>query len=407
MVSLILFLICGTFFLFVKKRMVTGYVYFAFLAFMLLPPQLDDGEAFIESWFHEVDAFNIIVLAICLCVGYIPWKIFDTSIFNRSFQIPIHNLNAIKRICFTLIVLSLLSIIYLFPVALRAIMLGASDVRAMLYGGEYDMLPKSPFTTIAVATAALNIYCVLFFYICYLRPELKKYRIWLAISSLSYVINCFAITARDGLIFLPVYYIIFYLVFRKSFKPEISVGLKATIKRVALIAGIFMAMFSLSRFAGNNEETDWDTVYSGTFGYISQQPYVFDATVKGQDDFWGFERRFPLVNRMMGISEYRININEEFEWSFGTMYSEHYSISGWASLIGLTLVYVLYYALSMKYLAGRRRYFSLLLMFTVFMFIAVSGMFYTRAGGNVNMNLFYLTLSIIPFFVPNIITSKN
>ena len=60
MVSLLLFIIWGLYFLAVKKYMVSGYVYFAMLAFMLLPPNIA-SESLHEVWYHDVDYLNIIV----------------------------------------------------------------------------------------------------------------------------------------------------------------------------------------------------------------------------------------------------------------------------------------------------------------------------------------------------------
>lgn len=400
MVSLLLFIIWGLYFLAVKKYMICGYVYFAMLAFMLLPPTLA-SESLNDSWYHDVDYFNIIVFALFLCLGYYPWKIFDKNIYNIKFTIPRKSIKRFKILFISLIIISFYSIIYLAPIAIKAMTLGAGNVRQMLHAGEYTLIQSSIFMTMAVAGGFLNIYAVLFFYISCLTPELKKYRIWLVLSSLSNIVAALAITQRDQLVFLPILYIIFYLIFKKSFEFKISKSIKKRIHLITIAAASIIIIFSLSRFAGNDENINWDRVYSGTFGYINQQPYVFDETIKGQTDFWGFEVRFPLINRILGIEQYSVNRKDNsFEWSFSTMYGEHYSAFGWIGLIGISLVYVLFYSIGFKILRRNKNPFGLLLLFTVFCFISVSGMFYTRAGGSVYMNIFFIALSIIPFLFP-------
>lgn len=217
--------------------------------------------------------------------------------------------------------------------------------------------------------------------------------------------NCFAITARDGLIILPCFYLVFYLIFQNSLVFRINKKIKKQLRKIVIIAGSFLLVFSISRFY--KESGDINSLYSGTVGYVSQQRYVFDATIKGQDDFWGFECRFPLVNRLLGIEEYEVNRRDNsFEWSFGTMYAEFYDAFAWPGLILMSLAFILYYYIGFKILIRMRSAFGTLLLFCVYFFIALTGMFYTRAGGAVSMNIFYFTLSIAPFFVRNLLHIK-
>lgn len=401
MLTLILFSIWFLFYLLVRKNIKSGNVYFFFLACMLLPMP---ASVYGGSWYHEVDFANIVVFAICLCAGFIPWYNFDKKIRNKRLFITDRGIQVLSHVFLFLIIWSLYSILYLAPSAVVSLTLGADATRAMLYAGEYDLLPKSPLTTVAVAGAACWIYCVLFFFIACLTPKLKKFRVWLVISSLSYMVNCMAITARDGLILIPTLYIVFFLVFRNSLEWRLTKSIKSKLKYVFIGAGCLLVSFSISRFAGDKKETNWEGVYVGTAGYIAQTPYVFDATIEGQDDFWGFECRFPLINRLIGIKEYEVNRRDHsFEWSFGTMYAEHYSAFGWWGLIFITLSFVVYYGVGLKVLGSRNNYFGLLMLFTVYAFIALSGMFYTRAGSSISMNIFYFGLSILPFFLPKYI----
>lgn len=402
MIDILLFSVWFPFYFLVRKKISSGNIYFFFLLCMLLPASIGTLST---SWFHEVQFSNIIVFSICLIVGFLPWYTFDKNMQSIRIIITQKGAKALKKVFITLITLSLFSIVYLAPSAVISTLLGADETRALLYSGEYDLLPKSPLTTIAVAGSACWIYCVLFFFIASLTPSLKTYRIWLVISSFSYIVHCMAITARDGLILVPTLYLVCYLIFRNSLKKQITELIKRQLKFVFIAACTLLILFSLSRFSGDNKTTDWDRVYSGTVGYITQQPYVFDATIEGQNDFWGFECRFPLINRLIGIKEHDVNRRDNsFEWGFGTMYAEHYSAFGWLGLVLITLSFVGYYGIGISFLIKNKNIFGTLMLFIIYSFIVLSGMFYTRAGSSVSLNIFYFSLSTIPFFLPKYLT---
>lgn len=403
MVALILLIIWGSFFLHIKKKIRSGYVYFFFLGCMLLPASIGD---FHTTWLHEPDLFNIIIFSLCLIIGFLPWLKFDEWSTKKIFFVPNIALKKFKVIFIFIILLSLYSIIYFIPFVILAFVLGAAEVRTDLYSGTVSFIPNNIFTTIAAFGAGFFPIDILFFFISCLSPELRRYRIWLAISSSSYIFNLLAVAGRDALIFVPSLYFVFYLLFANSMQDVIKKKVVTIIK--VLIFSIFsiFIIFSLSRFY--NDSKDINELYSGIAGYIVQQPYVFDDYIQKQDDFWGFEARFPLVNRILGIDSYDVDRTDNpFEWSFGTMYAEHFSTFGWWGLILITMSYVFYYWFSFKTLIAQRKTFGLLLLFSVFAYIAVSGMFYTHIGISVNTNLFYFSLSILPFFVSNLVRSKT
>lgn len=395
-------IIWGIFYYINRRKIVSGKIYFLFLGCMLLPASLN-GSTFIDAWqSSEISFLNILAFSLCLTFGFFPWLVFDKWIANRTFYVPDKSVPALRTIIIILIIGSLYSIYYLTPYAIISVALGAANVRSNLYAGEASILPESIFTTIAVAIAACNIYAILLYFISCLNKNLYKYRIWLVISSFSYLINCFAITARDGLIIVPCFYIVFFIVFKKSLNAKSSKKIFSQIKKVVIIAAVFLTVFSVSRFYEETE--DLNDLYSGTIGYVTQQRSVFDTTIKEQDDFWGFECRFPLINRLLGVKEYDVNRRDNsFEWSFGTMYAEFYDAFAWPGLIFMTIAYVMFYSFGMILLVRKRSTFGTFLLFTVFLYISITGMFYTRAGGTVAMNIFFLTLSIIPFFTGNLV----
>lgn len=344
----------------------------------------------------------MLALSCCLLGSFLPWLIVDKWAKNRLFYITDSAIKPLSIIFTITIVLSLCAIAYLAPYAFKAIAIGASEVRSLIRDGS--LLPNSILTTLSVTIAACHIYVVLFFYISCLSPKLKKYRIWLIISSLSYVFNCFAMTARDGLVILPCFYIVYFILFKNSFGLRFTKRIKKGLSFVIVICLVSIITFSMSRFLDSKGSVNH--LYQGTVGYISQQPYVFNITVEEQNDFWGFERSFPLLNRIMGIPDHDIKFDKPFEWSFGTMYSEFYSAFAWYGIILIGLTFILYYSLSLKHLIYKRNTFGILTLFAVYLFIAITGLFYMRAGNKVNMNIFYAALSIIPFFLKNYIGTK-
>lgn len=399
-VLIILFIL---FFWLIRKNITSGKVYFFFLFCMCLPVSLIPGKVIVDVWYGKLDTFNMLVLAGCLICGFFPWLVFDKYIKQREFYLKERAIKPLKIVFLFFIICSLFSIAYLMPYAIKSFMIGANDVRASLRKGS--PLPSSILTTIAVAVAACHIFAVIFFYIACLTPKLKKYRPWLMVSSCSYIVSCTAITGRDGLIILPCLYIIFFMVFRNSLAFKLRRIIENRIKIVVSLCVALVVSFSISRFYEHSQ--DLNELYTGTVGYISQQPYVFNATIEHQNDFWGFERSFPLLNRLMGIGPYSVKLDRSFEWSFGTMYSEFYSAYAWYGLFFISLVFVCYYTVVVKLLCKRNNDFGLFMLFAVYLFIVLTGMFYMRAGKAVNMNVFYLLISILPIFYPNLLNSRK
>lgn len=400
-VALILTILWGGFFLICHKRLGSSKVLFAFLFAMVVP-----------SWFamHFLDLYiapyvnylNVFVMGCLLLLGALPWMAFDRLKRLRPRSVYVVNdryIQTIRVIFRFLIVSSLFSICYLLPYAMQGIAMGAQERRTSM--ADVDVLPPSILTTFVVGFAALNIYNILGFYISCIDERLKRYRIWLMVSSLSYVINCFAFAGRDGLILLPTFYVIFFLVFKDSLPERLYAKLRKQLMVLFAFVGFFLASFTASRFFSDDNVDD---MYNGTIGYIAQQPYVFDYTVQDRTDFHGWELRFPIINRILGVPKHDITrVGGKYDTYFGTMYSEFYSVGGWWSLCLISFVFIAYYTFSISYLRRHNRIFGLLLMFAVYLYIEVTGLFYCKAGSKEMINLFYAGLSILPFFVKNYI----
>lgn len=401
--AIILSVIWLLFYVHGKKALQTGKIYFIFLFFMILPSWLQPD--WMLFWIEtEVNYFYIIIFGLLLMSGFYPWYIFDKYITRHKVRFEI-NPKKIKRlkVWFTvIIILSLYSIVYLLPYAIMGMILGAAETRNIIKTGS--LLPASIFTTLAVGFAALNIYCILFFYVSSLSPELKKYRFWLLLSSLSYIVASSAVTGRDGLVVLPVFFLVFYLLFKSSYSFALQRVLKKSIIIMVIIMGVLMSIITASRFYANEDN---DELFIGTLGYISQQPYVFNTTIEKQNDFHGFELRFPLVNRIIGIPEHKISRSWGFETQFGTMYAEFYSIYGWWTLFFMAILFCTYYSFTIRYLLTKKKIWGAVLMFTVYLYIMITGLFYCRAGSNTLINVFYILLSVGPLFVRNYLKIKK
>ncbi len=398
--ALILTILWGIIYLFTRAKLSSGKIYFLFLFMMAIPSffELEFLEKYIEA---PIDYANIFTLGILLLIGFSPWYYFDKH-FSRDCIISVDDryISTLKHIFVFVIIGSIISILYLLPYAIQSMAIGAADIRE--YIQDESPLPDNILTTICVGFAALHIYCILFFYISYLTDELKHYRFWLFVSSLSYIVNCMSITARDGFIILPCFYVIFYLIFRNSIPSFNRTRIKRALTIIIGGAIIFISIFTVNRFYDKYHDTT--KLMDGTIGYIAQQPYVFDSTVKLQDDFHGYEVRFPLVNRAMGIEKHDVDrLDTWYETCFGTMYADFYNIGGWTSVVLVLLIFTLYFRLAMGYCNRNNKPFALILIFTVYLYIVFTGIFYCKAGSSISMNVFYIVLSIMPLFIGNYI----
>lgn len=404
-VALILTVLWGLFYIVYRKRLGSSKVLFAFLFVMVIPSWLEMHFLNIYKAPH-IDYTNVFIMGCLLLLGAIPWVSFDKMQRNRPqavFIVADKYVRTFRIAFFILIIGSLFSILYLLPYAIQGITMGAQERRTSM--ADVNVLPPGILTTFVVGFAALNIYNILGFYISCIDDRFKRYRVWLMVSSLSYVVNCFAFAGRDGLILLPTFYIVFFIIFKRSIPERLYAKLRKQLLILFAFVGFFLASFTASRFFAND---DTDDMYNGTIGYIAQQPYVFDYTIQDRMEFHGWELRFPLVNRILGVPKHDIvRVGGNYDTYFGTMYSEFYSIGGWWSLCLVALVFVVYYTLSIRYLRRRKKFFPLLLMFTVYLYIEVTGLFYCKAGSTEMINFFYVALSILPFFAKNYLLLQN
>lgn len=408
--GIILTVIWGSYYLFCRERhaLVSSKVMFAILACMVIPCLFNSK--FLEFFDITVNLPYTIIFGFFIISGLMPWKIFDRYLYkkkNSYITCSPRNIKKLKKICFVLIVLSLFSIIYLLPYAILGLMLDTVEVRQDLLNGNF-LLPNSILTTLSVGFAGLNIYCILFFYLSYCLEQLKRYRILLLISSSSNVVAAATFAGRDQFVVIIIFYIVFYFIFRPFFNEIIQKKIKRFIVITMVIVGAILSTLTLSRFwsAGRNDDSI-NFLLVGTLGYIAEQPLVFNSYIEKEKEFTGIKKSFPLIDYFLDLPSKERRSREGYRQQFGTMYASFYSMFGWSSMIFGAAIFFLYYYCGMKYLVRRNRFFPLLLFFCVYLYLEITGIFYLKAEGSVMINLFYIVLSIFPFFIGNYVKLRG
>ncbi|MCI7357419.1 MAG: hypothetical protein MSK40_06915, partial [Parabacteroides sp.] len=165
---------------------------------------------------------------------------------------------------------------------------------------------------------------------------------------------------------------------------------------------VLFILISISRFGnlGSN------SLISGTWGYVYQQPYVFDQTLRFFNNFYAFDRRLPFIGSWFGIGDGRFELYDHVEWSFGTMYSEFFQMFGYVSLFWGSILYLLFFYFMSLIVIRRNNIFAIVVNFTLFIWFTISGIFYFRYG-NTSYFLMYLFISIVSLYFPKILLIKR
>lgn len=381
-----------------RRHIGSGIIYFGLLMFMSVPSLIK--REYLIGYIHRTPELPITaVLGILLVLGFLPWYIFNRYIDKHnqdSLQITPRYLKRLKKCLVLLIIGSLFSIIYQLPYAVYNMAQGAVDVRQGNINNGGGIIEATFATTVAVGLAALNIYCILFYFLSLILPELKRFNIWLLLCSFSNIIGSLVFAGRDQLIVFISFFIVFYMLFAPFLKHRTKHILKRSI--IIICGGILLITLSITRDRFDHKGS---TMEQGTIGYIAEQPYVFNSQVIA-DKQMPIDRRFPILNTLFDNPQ-KWNPKSmvyAFEWQFGTMYGEFYSFGpGWWSLFIFSFIFIGYYSIGMKRLSQERNLLGLLMMFTVYLYICITGLFYVKAGGSMLTNLFYIALSIIPFYL--------
>ena len=391
-VSLLLLLIWTLFYKLLKNKVHSCKGYFVLLFVMASAGIVLPLEDMIDLDFYpEFSVFGIVLFALLLISAIVPWLRFDNYLKNVSkFQVNPQYIKVLNSVMVTMIILSVFAIVYTLPYAVTAYKMGAADVRSIIK--EQSLLPKSPLTTIAVGVGLLTPVYVLLFYISLLTEKLKNKSKYLFLGSLTYLVTSASFQARDGFVFIPLTYYFLFVVFKKSIPEFEKEKILKTFRYLFPVLLSFLMLISIERFYKYNSDDSLKSLIAGTWGYFYQQPYVFDMNIQPMQFFQGLGHRFELFAQIFDFPVSQDFIpTYKFEWMFGTMYSSFYSAEGWFSLFVASLFFVFSWTFIMHLLIKNNNHFGVLLVFSLYVYFLISGLFYFRFSA-VSITIVYILL---------------
>lgn len=404
-VSYILLGIWLIIFIILKRYLFSNRGYFVLLLVMCSAGILLPIDDYINYVSKQYDLSNIILFSVLMIITLIPWIKFDSWLKRVDcIRVCPAYIKLFKTTFSALFLLCLFAIIYALPYGITALSMGGNDIRTMEGDG---LLPHTFATTICTGAGCLTPVTILAFYITLIEPRLKAYIVPMFIASLTYLFTSMPSCARDGYIYIPLTYLFMY----KIFKNSLSINGKTMLKKLAvfsLVGGllVFLAI-TLDRFVGTEKggNAQYGFIY-GTWGYFFQQPYVFDQVLQHFTRFFGFNRRLKFLVPITGISgfEYDTRYADSFEWSFGTMYAEFYEMGGYIALFFMTIVFISIFWFFIAKHIRKKHTIALMIVFSIYLYHVITGLFYYRLGMNESETLLYVFLVLFAFLVPKVLT---
>ena len=278
------------------------------------------------------------------------------------------------------------SLFFLAPFALHSLGQGFAATRYALNVLRIQPLPGGFLTTVSVAVASYYIIFALLFFAALVRKMGKLPAIVALIGLLLPIVHAAVFGARDGAIWL-VHALLFGLwVTTGVLTLRMRRAAVRTIVVVGMVGLLYISLATRDRFAESG-----GGYASGTVGYFGSQPYVFSETVDRLTTFYGPANRFPLVAALVGGSA--TERYEPFQWSFGTFLTDFYSVAGWPSAVGLSLVLTLL-TLGAMHVCRKRSALAYTLVVAAYAQFMVQGVFYFRLGNRAG-NLYHVSLGIL------------
>lgn len=276
--------------------------------------------------------------------------------------------------------------IYLAPFAIASYQSGALSVRSQL-SEEASVLPSTFLTTLAVGTAFFYPLFIFLWFYTRISKMHKFYQAMMLIGAFLGVESSIVFAARDRLIWVPAFFVFGLWYWWAWLSARARRALFRVAIMVAACAGSVLFLFTVDRF-GNTE--------FGTLGsillYYGNQPYVFAERVLQQTDFYGISLRFPIVAEFLGIHR-DIRRVTPYEWQFGTLLSDFYAISGWTSLIFISVALCFGFSVIFRGMGRRGSGFRLIALILYFQ-IVLQGVFYFSLG-NQGGNLYLLMMGVL------------
>lgn len=265
------------------------------------------------------------------------------------------------------------SFIYLAPFAISSLIKGAEVVRTQtIY--EEGVLPSSPLTTIAVGVAHFyGVFILLWFYSKVFNFG-KFYSTSMLFGALCGLLWGLVYSARDILIWIPITFIFGYWLFKNHLSERERSKFISRMKTFPLFLIAIFGVFTFQRFSDSHSG-----VGGSIIEYFGVQPYVFLEMVTSHEYFYGLSLRFPFFAEIFGVYE-PIKRTVPYEWQFGTLLVDFYSIAGWGGYFITIIIF-----LAFGYISGKSSCKSYLYpMASIFMmlyFITLTqGLFYFRLG---------------------------
>ena len=308
--------------------------------------------------------------------------------YSNVKQLPNGKLYNLIQIIF--ILGSLYSLFYLSPYAIKSLLISALELRTDMQIYGLKVLPESIFTTIAVGFPSFYfVYCFMFFI-----SIVKKQKLFILLNlvgPIAFIINVLTVSGRDGVILTFFAFILTFFLFENLINSNIKKRLKKVFILGFSIAFIPIFFITIDRFR-KSEEFNFNTLNKGIISYIGVQPFVFADNIQDDNPIFNYgANSFPLFTTSEVVTNKKF-----YSGLFGTFLVAFYKVSGYSSLILISLIFYLLFFLILK-LNNRYSVLSMVFFLSLFFHFIITGIFYFRLGtkgGNL-----YLVLSLLIFFI--------
>lgn len=348
--------------------------------------------------------FGILYLLVALLIFLYPFiDIRDDKLKN----ITIPNDGVMKIMKYSMVVLSIYSLIYFTPIMVAMLFVNIEDVAELRYAvsqGKHPFIEETIFNTIAGTAASFYVLpMILFFVETVKKKKVTLFSFLLLVSSLSYPVFVLAYLCRDGVLFWGFTFVALFLLFKNMLDYQVKKQIRKLLKYIIGVFAVVFLFITIGRFAysstvGDSEGTS--TMVESLFKYLGSSPInfaeVYYTDVKNLN--YG-SSMFPLLfgeveSKLGGIEKYGL-----VTWVFKTFVYSIYDDFG--SILTIVIGLLLLFAYRVLYPKQRRSgvySFSLLLTYMFVFNIYSQGVFYFRQYNRVG-NLFIISMILLSFIM--------
>ena len=335
--------------------------------------------------------FSSIAFIIILLVYLLPIIVFRE---DKIKFIELPNSWAFELFTFTVLFLSLFSIIYFIPTTIAALTLediGAAR-QALGAGDDFQLVSNTIYNTIAGTTASFYQMPILLSFISFAKGNRKWISYALLISSMSYIFYVFSSIGRDGVVFWIFSFLGIWLFFRNFISERQNKNMRKILIYSTAIGGMGFIIITLGRFS--------DAPLKSILSYLGS-PFPNFCIAYNLDLPVANGLSFPLFRALFGLPEevntWQLNMalmqGGTVGYIFGTF------LKTLLFSLGKYGTFFLGIAISMLFVPYFRRgnihklTFSKLLIYLLFFQIFSQGVFYFRQYNRVG------NLVIIVYFI--------